>query len=91
MFALDLGSARTLRMIGGSSKVSDPILERLPNTILLVTTALAIRAIIGHNVGVRLAVKVGSKLDCVVSYLSAASNALPSWWTGIIPILILSV
>ncbi len=91
VFTLDLGSARTLRTVGGSSKVSELIFERLPNTIILVTTALAITAIIGLWVGVRLAVKVGSRLDRAVSYLSAASNALPSWWTGIIFILIFSV
>ena len=91
VFTLDLGSARTLRTFDGSSKVSDLVLERLPNTILLVTTALAITAVIGLRIGVRLAVKVGSRLDRSVSYLSAASNALPSWWTGIIFILVFSL
>ncbi len=41
VFILDLGSARTLRTIGGGSSASDLMLERLPNTILLVATALA--------------------------------------------------
>lgn len=91
VLTLDLGSARTLRTIAGSSRVSDLVLERLPNTILLVTTATAITALIGLAVGVRLAVRVGSKLDRGVSYLSAASNALPSWWAGIILILIFSI
>lgn len=91
VFTLDLGSARTLRTVEGSSKVSDLVFERLPNTILLVTTALAITSLIGLRVGVRLAVKVGSRLDRSVSYLSAASNALPSWWTGIIFILVFSL
>lgn len=91
VFTLDLGSARTLRTFDGSAKVSDLVFERLPNTILLVTTALAITAVIGLRIGVRLAVKVGSRLDRSVSYLSAASNALPSWWTGIIFILVFSL
>lgn len=91
VLTLDLGSARTLRTTGGSTRVSDLVLERLPNTILLVTTATAITALIGLAVGVRLAVRVGSRLDRGVSYLSAASNALPSWWAGIIFILIFSI
>ncbi len=91
VLTLDLGSARTLRTIAGSARVSDLVLERLPNTILLVTTATAITALIGLAVGVRLAVRVGSRLDRGVSYLSAASNALPSWWAGIILILIFSI
>src|SRR3972149_6956044 len=44
---LDLGSARTLKSFAGSTLVSDIVLERLPNTMLLVTTALAISAAIG--------------------------------------------
>lgn len=91
VLTLDLGSARTLRTTAGSTRVSDLVLERLPNTILLVTTATAITALIGLAVGVRLAVRVGSRLDRGVSYLSAASNALPSWWAGIIFILIFSI
>ncbi len=91
VFTLDLGSARNLRTFQGSSKVSDLISERLPNTIILVTSALAITAVIGLMVGVRLAVRVGSRLDRAVSYLSAASNALPSWWTGILLIVVFSV
>jgi len=91
VLTLNLGSAQTLRTTAGSSKISDLVLERLPNTIALVTTALAITAVIGLLVGVRLAVRVGSKLDRTVSYLSAASNALPSWWAGIIFILVFSI
>lgn len=87
---LNLGSARTLKSFEGSSKVSDIVIERLPNTILLVTTALGISAVLGLYIGVSLATRVGSKLDRAVSYISAASYAIPSWWIGIILILILS-
>ena len=90
VLTLDLGSAKTLKSFTGSSKVSDIVLERLPNTILLVTTALAISAVIGLFVGVKLATKVGSRLDRGMSYLSAASYALPTWWMGILLILVFS-
>jgi len=91
VLTLNLGSASTLRTVSGSSKISDLVLERLPNTIMLVTTATAITAVIGLLVGVRLAVKVGSRVDRAASYASAASNALPSWWVGIIFILVFSL
>ena len=87
---LDLGSARTLKSFAGSTLVSDIVLERLPNTMLLVTTALAISAAIGLAVGVKLATSVGSKIDRVVSYLSAASFAVPTWWAGILLIILFS-
>lgn len=90
VLTLDLGSARTLKSFEGSTRVSDIVLERLPNTIILVTTALVISAVIGLYVGVKLATRVGSRLDRSMSYLSAASYALPTWWVGILLILVLS-
>lgn len=88
VLTLDLGSARTLRSFSGSSRVVDIVLERLPNTILLVTTALFISGIVGLFLGVKLATKVGSRLDRAMSYFSATSYALPTWWTGILFILV---
>ena len=85
---LDLGESRTLRSFDGSNKVSDIVLERLPNTLLLVTTSLIITSIIGLYVGVKIAMQVGSKIERVVSYTSAISYALPAWWLGIILIII---
>lgn len=91
VLTLNLGHAHTLRSFDGSSKVSDIVLERLPRTILLVTTSFLITAVLGLAIGVNLAVKAGTKLDRLVSTLSAVSFALPTWWVGIILILFLSV
>jgi peptide/nickel transport system permease protein len=85
---LDLGEARTLRSFSGSNRVADIILERLPNTIILLTTALAITAVIGITVGVWLSTRAGSAIDRAISYFAAVSYALPAWWTGILLILI---
>tara|TARA_B100001971_G_scaffold122896_1_gene113204 strand:+ start:474 stop:1520 length:1047 start_codon:yes stop_codon:yes gene_type:complete len=90
VLSLDLGSARTLKSFSGSTRVSDIVLERFPNTVILVTTALAISSVLGLYIGVNLATRVGTKLDRGVSYISAASYALPSWWVGILFILIFS-
>lgn len=90
VLSLDLGSARTMKSFAGSSKVLDIVLERLPNTVILVTTALIISSILGLYFGVKLATRVGSKFDRLMSYLSAGSYALPTWWLGIILILIFS-
>ncbi len=85
---LDLGTSKNLQTFTGSTKVSDLVMERLPNTVLLVTTAIAINSLIGLFLGVRLATVVGAKIDRALSYFSAISYALPTWWTGIIFILI---
>lgn len=88
LMVLDLGEARTLRSFDGSPKVITIVLERLPYTIILITTASIITAVAGLAIGVKLATNVGSKIDRIVSYMSAVSYALPAWWTGILLILI---
>jgi peptide/nickel transport system permease protein len=85
---LDLGNARQMTTAAGDTRVSAIILERLPNTILLLTTASVITAIIGLFVGVRMATRVGSKIDRGVAYFAAVSFAVPAWWLGILFILI---
>ncbi len=90
VMTLDLGDARTMRTFDGSNRVADIVLERLPNTALLLTSALLITAAIGLSLGVWLSTRVGSTIDRVVSYAAAISYALPAWWTGIMLILLLS-
>ena len=90
VLTLDLGEARTLRSFDGSRRVSDIVLERIPNSMLLLTTSLAITAVIGLLAGVKMATRAGSRTDRVVSFASAVSFALPAWWTGILLILVFS-
>ncbi len=90
VFRLDLGEAHTLRSFSGSNRVADIVLERIPNTIILLTTAMAITAVVGIAVGTRLAGRAGSRIDRAVSYGSAVSYALPAWWVGILLILVLA-
>lgn len=90
VLSLDLGYSRTLRSFKGSSKVSEIVLERIPNTILLFTTASVITSVIGLLIGVKLSTRVGSRMDRLISYLSAISYATPTWWIAIILILIFS-
>ena len=91
VLTLDLGEARTLRSFEGSNKVADIVLERLPNTAILLTTAFLITTALGLAVGVYLATHPGSRLDRITSYFAAVSFALPAWWLGILLILLLAV
>ncbi len=90
VFTLDLGEAHTLRSFRGSRRVADIVLERLPNTVLLLTTSLCITAGIGIAVGVRMAARAGSFGDRVMSWVAAITYALPAWWLGILFILLFS-
>lgn len=87
---LDLGEARSLRTADGSNRVADIVLERLPYTVLLLTTSSIITAVVGLLVGVRMATRVGSPLDRAVAYFAAISFAVPAWWLGILLILVLA-
>jgi peptide/nickel transport system permease protein len=90
VLVFDLGEARSIRAADGSNSVADIILERLPRTVMLLTTALAINAVIGLTVGVWLSTRPGSRADRFVSYVAAITNGLPAWWAGILLILIFS-
>ncbi len=87
VLALDLGNAKTTQTFTGSTKIVALIAERLPNTILLITSATIISAILGLVVGTYSATRVGSRFDQGVSLYSAVSFAIPTWWIGIIFIL----
>jgi peptide/nickel transport system permease protein len=89
VITLDLGEARTVRASDGSSRILDIVLERLPSSILLLTTAMVITATVGIALGTWLSTRVGTRLDRGVSYLAAVSFAMPGWWVGILLILVL--
>ncbi len=91
VLTLDLGEARNLRSSDGSNRVIDLVMERLPRTMLLLTTSLIITAVIGLVLGVFMATRAGGWLDRLTATIAAISAAMPTWWIGILLILVLSV
>jgi len=83
---LDFGHATFLTSDGGSTAVSDIILEKLPRTILLFTTATIIISLIGIFVGAASGSNIHSKLDRVTSSFAIISSSFPVWWVGLIMI-----
>ncbi|RLG98525.1 ABC transporter permease [Candidatus Bathyarchaeota archaeon] len=84
---LELGRAQYLTSDSGSRNVRNIILERLPATVLLFTTANLIIFVIGLFGGLFLSRRYGSKLDKVIVTLSPLSS-IPGWFYGIFLILI---
>ncbi len=84
---LDLGRANHLSSDSGSQFVRNVILERLPPTLLLMTTASFSLFIISLIFALFLSRNYGSILDKLVIALSPTSSA-PPWFYGIFLLLI---
>ena len=83
---LDFGHASFLTSDSGSSHVGDIILEKMPRTVLLFTTATIIIAIIGILLGAASGSRAGSLLDRATSAFAVVSSSFPVWWVGMIMI-----
>ena len=71
------------RSIGYGLPVSTLIASRLPATLLLSGTVLLLNFTVGLWLGVRQAVRRGSAEDRVLTALSLACYATPSFWLGL--------
>ena len=83
---LDFGNATFLTSDAGSSDVREIILEKLPRTVLLFTTATIIISIIGILLGALAGSKTGSAVDRLTSSFAVVSSSFPVWWVGMIMI-----
>lgn len=83
---LDLGYS----MIRQQS-VTSLVLEYLPQTLLLTTTAFLIALVAGVFLGVQAALRVGKWSDSLISALAMLFYATPSFWIGLMLVLLFSV
>lgn len=86
ILTLDFGHAKFLTSDTGSSDVKDIILEKLPRTVLLFTTATIVISLLGIFLGSVAANKVNSMLDRITSGFAIVSSSFPVWWVGLIMI-----
>jgi peptide/nickel transport system permease protein len=82
----DLGTS-----LSSSEPVAFRIEQRLPNTLELAATALAVSIVLGIPLGVIAALRRNSVPDFVVAVISVVGLSVPAFWLGIILILLLSV
>ncbi|WP_119255795.1 ABC transporter permease [Shinella zoogloeoides] len=71
--------------------VRDLILERLPNTLLLMGSATALSFAIGSALGIVAGARPGSGRDRVLSTLSLVLYAIPSFWLGLVLSIVFAV
>jgi peptide/nickel transport system permease protein len=69
----------------------DMILERLPNTLLLMAAALSVSVIVSIPLGLLAAVRQHSAVDNVLTFLSFVGLSLPVFWLGLMLIVIFTV
>jgi len=74
-----------------SQAVSPQLLARLGPTIELAVASLLIGLAIAFPVGILSAVRPGSKLDLLASVLSQVGISVPSFWMGILLVLLFSL
>jgi peptide/nickel transport system permease protein len=83
---LDLGHS-----VAFSRPILDVILERLPNTLLLMGSATALSFCLGTFLGIVAGSRPGSFRDRFLSIGSLALYAVPGFWLGLVLIVIFSV
>ncbi len=66
----------------------DTVLARLPNTLLLVAVALMLGIALALPIGVHVGRHPGGPVDRMVSVVSFTSLAIPTFWFGIVAILV---
>ncbi|RWX78536.1 ABC transporter permease [Neorhizobium lilium] len=71
--------------------VADLILERLPNTLLLMGSATALAFGLGTSLGIVAGARPESTTDKVVSALSLILYAIPSFWLGLVLSIVFAV
>ena len=67
------------------------IMSRVPATLLLVGTSLALAVVLGTLIGAWIARKPGSAMDSAVSALAVALFSMPVFWLGLMLVLLFAV
>jgi peptide/nickel transport system permease protein len=67
------------------------ILERLPATLELATSALLFAVLVAVPLGIVAATRPGSPWDAAAQAVALAGQAIPAYWAGLILILLLAV
>ena len=71
--------------------VSDMLIQRIPNTLLLSVTALILASLVGIPLGIYSAYRPNSPLDYGLSFISMVGLSVPAFWFAIVLIIAFSV
>ena len=88
---LQLGDSLQTQTATGGGAVWALILERLPRTVLLFTTATLVAAYLGIMLGLRLAQRALSTTGRGLSLFALTTSVVPSWIFGMLLIMVFAV
>jgi peptide/nickel transport system permease protein len=91
VFLLDAVHGNFGRSIKYGTPALDLLLERLPATLLLTVTGLGLASALGIPLGVMTALKRGTWLDAPVAGAALVAQVIPSFWLGLMLILLFAV
>ncbi|WP_205589560.1 ABC transporter permease [Chachezhania antarctica] len=74
-----------------SRSVGAVILERLPNTVMMMVSAILLSAALGTVLGGLAALRRGRPADTVISVTALVLNATPGFWLGLLGIILFAV
>jgi peptide/nickel transport system permease protein len=83
VFTLDLGWS-----VAVNQSVIEAIAVRLPNTILLMGSAILVSALLGVLLGAVAAMRQGRPTDSLITSAGLALNAMPNFWLALILIVV---
>ncbi len=82
------GQSNVIRSFKGETDVLKIVLERIPNTLLLFTSSIIIDIFFGIWLGIKKAQKAGGFMDKTTSIITMVFYGLPSWWVGLVMIML---
>lgn len=86
LLVLDFGQS-----VAFSRDVGSVIMERLPNTLLMMVSAIALSASFGVVLGGLAALRRGGPLDAGITFGALVLNAMPGFWLGLLGIILFAV
>jgi peptide/nickel transport system permease protein len=86
LVTLDLGWS-----VAANAPVVEAIAVRLPNTVLLMTLAILVSAVLGVLLGAYAAMRHGRPADGITGAIGLALNSMPNFWLALILIVIFVV
>lgn len=84
----NFGRSTVIKSSRGEQDVLTILLEALPRTMVLFTTAIIFELLIGISLGLFKAKKPGGNLDRGTSFVTMIIYGMPSWWLGMMLILL---